>query len=118
MRSNVDARRLDQRVRFDAPAHERSTSGAILTSWSHVVTCAAAVDATPARERIAAGQQHQVDAVTCWVRADIVSRFGIVAQMRATWRGKVFEVKEVPNNGPRGRLVGIALQAGLSAEGA
>lgn len=117
MRASVDARSLDQRVTFRAKVTERTSSGSMETSWSEVGTVWARMDATPARERIEAGQMHQVDAYTCWVRAEVVSRFGLNATMRAEWRGVIYEVKEVPDNGSRGGLCGIVLQGGLSAEG-
>lgn len=117
MRASVDARSLDQRVRFESKSSERTSSGAMVTGWTDVCTTWARMDAAKANERIAAGQMHQVDAYTCWVRADVVSRFGLNATMRAVWRGAYYEVKEVPDNGPRGGLCGIVLQGGLVEDG-
>lgn len=114
MRSNVDAREFDQRIRFEAQANERSSSGAVIPSWSEVVTCWGRVDAVMARERMAAAELHQVDAYTIWVRADVISRNAIDTSMRAVWRGKPYDIVSISDNTDRGRKTAVFVQGGLS----
>lgn len=118
MRSTYDSRKLDQRVTFQTGTPSRSTSGAIVTAYSTVVTVWAAMKPMPARERIAAGEKHQVDAYTCWIQADLVSRFSLTAKMRVLWRSVPFDIIEIKDATKRGGLTEISLQGGLSATGA
>lgn len=117
IRSNVDARRLDQRVTIQRYATERSSSGAMVGTWTDVIECWAAVDATMAKERFAADAERQVNAYTCWVRADIVKRFALDTKMRVMWRGVPYDIQDIPDNTLRGRLTALFLQGGVSETG-
>lgn len=120
MRSNVDAREFDQRFRFEAQVNERQSSGAVTTEWSEIVTCWGRFDALMARERIASAELRQVDAGTLWVRADILSRFGIDTSMRVVWVSngdKVFDIKSISDNTNRGRKASLYIERGLSEAG-
>jgi SPP1 family predicted phage head-tail adaptor len=120
IRSNIDARSLDQRITIQAQVHERSSTGTLITSWSTVIECWARMDATMAKERMermAAAEVNQVNAYTCWVRADIVQRFAITTAMRVMWRGFPFDIQDIPDNTLRGRLTALFLQGGLSKDG-
>lgn len=117
IRSNVDRGEFDQRITIQAPVEERTSSGNMESTWSTVVECWARMDATTAKERVVAGQQYQVNAYTCWIRADIVSRFQIKARMRVLWRGEPYDIQDIPDNTLRGRKTALFLIGGLSAEG-
>ncbi len=117
IRSNVDARGLDQRITIQSQARERNSAGTLITTWSTVVECWARMDATLAKERMAAAELNQVNAYTCWIRADIVQRFSITAAMRVIWRGAPFDIQDIPDNTLRGRLTALFLQGGLSKDG-
>lgn len=117
IRSNVDARALDQRITIQSPTRTRTASGTIQTSWSTVVTAWACVNAMKANERFAAAEKHQVNAYTCWVRADVVSRFQVTTGMRVMWRNIPYDIVDIPDNTDRGRLTALFLQGGLSDAG-
>lgn len=114
IRSDVDARRLDERVTFQRKESERQTSGSMLESWVDVGQAWAAMDATMAKERFAAAELHQVNAYACWIRAEIVSRYALDTTMRVLWRGVPYDIQDIPDNTQRGNLTALFLQGGLS----
>lgn len=115
IRSNVDARRLDQRITFQSKAElQDPNSGYVTVSWVDTVTAWAALDALKASERIEAAKVNQVNAYTAWVRSDIISRYSINTNMRVVWKGQPYDIQDIPDNQLRGRLTAVFLIGGLS----
>lgn len=116
LRSSVDARRLDQQIRIERAAHGRDALGGPTKAWALRVACYAAVDATPVRklEPLAGDQQRQVSDVTFWIRADVVERFGVAMTDRVTWKGRHYDIKDMPDQQLRGRLAALIANTGLN----
>jgi SPP1 family predicted phage head-tail adaptor len=120
IRSNVDGRRLDQRVTFQAKVEVQDDEGGLVDSWVDVVTnCPAAVDATPLA--IARAEPNLVNGIrslseyTIWIRADVKERFGITVVHRAIWRGQPYNIADIPDQQLRGRLVALIVSTGRNA---
>lgn len=118
MRRQIDSRKLDQRITFQSGTQSRSTSGSITTAYSTVVSAWASIEPMRATERIAAGEKHQVNAYTCWIQADLVSRFSLTSKMRVMWRNEPYDILEIKDATKRDGFTEITLQGGLSATGA
>lgn len=115
IRSDVDARRLNQRITFQRKSEiQDPNTGYVTVKWQTVATVWSAVDALKANERMAAAQINQVNAYTAWVRADIIKRFSIDTNMRVVWRGEPYDIKDIPDNQLVGRLAAVFLIGGLS----
>lgn len=113
IRSNVDARRLDQRVTIQRVAEVQDSSGDITPTWSELVECWACIDAEKAT-----GEPYRSDSIqsvgqfVVWVRADIVQRFNVQVRDRIVWGSRVLDVKDVRDQQLRGRLTALMCQVG------
>lgn len=116
IRSNVDARRLDQRIKFQSKLEvQNSTSGYVTQTWVDVAEVYAAVDALKnIDERLEAAKINQIDLYTVWIRSDVINRFSINSNMRILWKNNPFDIKSILHNQLRGRLTAIMITGGLS----
>ncbi len=117
IRSNMDARRADQRIEFHRRTLTRSASGEQVESWPLLKECWAAVDgakASGAEPELVGGIKSQRD-YTVWVRADIVKRLAITLADRIYWKGKELNIKDMPDQQLRGRWIAIICNTGLNA---
>jgi len=115
IRANVDARRLDQRIEFHRRTLTQAASGEQVESWPLHKECWAAVDGAKGSEpNVGEGIKSQRD-YTVWVRADIVKRFAITVMDRIYWKGKELNIKDMPDQQLRGRLIAIVCNTGLNA---
>jgi head-tail adaptor len=117
IRANVDRARLNERVQFQRATDTRAANGDWSTSWQALGgPCWAAVDGQKAsdrnREPDPAGAILTAGEYVIWVRADIVKRKGLQAKDRALWRGRVFDIKDIPDQQLRGRLMAVICQVG------
>lgn len=117
IRSNVDARRLNERVTFHRRTLTKAASGENIESWPDLVTCRAAVDGAKAKNmepNASDGVKSQAD-YTVWIRSDIIVRHRIKVTDRLSWRGKLFNIKDMPDQQLRGRLIALICNTGLNA---
>lgn len=123
IRANVDAQALTERVRVERKAETRSPSGAVLFTWARIVECWARVDGakvgTP--EPFVEGATQTQRNYIVWVRADIVTRFSVTPVDRVVWlptrKGaptRIFDIVDIPDQGLRGRLMGMIVRAGIN----
>lgn len=115
IRSNVDPRRLDQRITFQRrkdPA-DQDEAGQPIDEWLPVVECWAAVDAEKASERILTSGQRSVAAFIFWIRADVTKRFDIQETDRIVWRDANYDVTDVLDQQLRGRMTAVLARTGL-----
>jgi head-tail adaptor len=117
IRANVDARRLDERIRFERNTPTQADSGDLVDHWGGLIECAAAVDGAKAfgPEPAVGGSTLSKSDYTIWVRADIITRFGITQADRVVWKCKVFNIKDIPDQGLRGRMMAVICNAGMNA---
>jgi head-tail adaptor len=116
IRANVDARALDQRVTFERNTPVQADSGDLVDDWGYLIECAAKVDgakAFGAEPAIGGGTLSRADYVV-WVRADIITRFNITPADRLVWKCKTFNIKDIPDQQLRGRLMTVICNAGLN----
>lgn len=116
IRSNVDARALDQRIRIERKTETRDADGHRTVSWALVISCWAAVDAKKVGERwqepeISSGVRS-VSEYTVWIRADIVERYAVRIDDRVTWKGRIMDIKDMPDQQLRGRLAALIVRVG------
>ncbi len=115
IRSNVDARKLDQRIAFQRKINTQDIStGAMTPTWFTQINCWAAVDAATAKEVIAANAVQSIQDYVVWVRSDIISRFVITQADRILWGSTVLEILGIPNQQLRGNLITVICRAGSS----
>lgn len=115
IRSNTDARRLDQEIRIDRKVETRDSIGDVIVTWRRLIVTRAAVDSKkvsaerPGFDGIVLGQQ-----LVFTVRADVVQRFAIVATDRITWNSKTFNVEAIVDNQLGGRLCELYATTGIN----
>lgn len=113
IRSNVDARRLDQRIEIHRADMTQDSTGDLVPNWRTLIECAAAVDARPSSaEPVILDGIRSVGAYTFWIRADIYTRFSLVLTDRVKWKGKFFDIKDMPDQQLRGRLIALIAETG------
>lgn len=119
IRSNVDARALDQRIAFERRVETPTGTGGTTVAWvrlgpSPTALYWARVDGAKADEPyIADGIRSEAD-YTFWVRADVAERLALVLTDRIVWKGKPFNIADMPDQQLRGRLIAIAARTGLN----
>jgi len=118
IRSNVDARRFDQRITIQRNTVFVDDNGNRSDVWADVVACWAAVDGKKVGERwqepeIASGISS-VSESTMWIRADIISRYAVTVADRVVWKSKVYDIKDIPDQQLRGRLAALIVREGVS----
>jgi head-tail adaptor len=118
IRASTSAQRLNDRVRFERAVLDDNGD---ITSWRLLGECAAAVDGAKAvgAERVVADGTRSVGGYTVWVRSEIVQRWALTVADRAVWlrrrNGLVYlDVKDAPDQGLRGRLIGLVCEAGVN----
>lgn len=112
VRANVDRTRLNERITFrrrtDTPD---TTTGRLTTTWANLTSCWAAVDGQKAsdrhREPQLASATQSFSEYTVWVRADLVQRYAITDKDQIVWRARVFNIKDIPDQQLRGRLLAV-----------
>jgi|SRR4051812_10905736 head-tail adaptor len=115
LRSNVDARRLDQPIRIERKIETRDAIGDVIVAWLTLIATRAAVDSSkvsqerPGQDGIVLGQQ-----LTFTVRADVVDRFAVTTIDRIRWGERVFNVDAIVYNQLGGRLATLYATTGLS----
>jgi SPP1 family predicted phage head-tail adaptor len=116
IRANVDARRLDQRVTIQRRTLTKGATGENAETFPDLVECWAAVDGAKANAEpnLTDGIKSQAD-YTVWVRSDIVKRFSVTVMDRIQWKSKVFNIKDMPDQQLRGRLIALICNTGLNA---
>lgn len=116
IRAAVNARRLDERVRFERNHATRSATGAQVADWRLLVECWATVDGAKATspEPVADGGIRTPRDYTVWIRADVYTRCTIKPLDRILWHGRILSIADIPDQGLRGRLIGITATAGLN----
>lgn len=117
IRSNVDGRRLDQRITLQRNVGTQDETGDVVANWINLVlNCHAAVDATKASaaEPYVTNGIRSVSDYTVWVRADIKERFGLTVLDRILWRGQPYNIADIPDQQLRGRLVAMFVRRGLN----
>jgi len=116
IRANVDARALDQRITFQRNTPTRSATGDVVDAWSNLKPCWARVDgakAGSAEPHIGGETMSRMD-YTVWVRAELVERFSITMADRITWKGRILNIKDMPDQQLRGNLIAIVCNTGLN----
>jgi SPP1 family predicted phage head-tail adaptor len=114
LRGHIDPRQFDQRVTFDRLYQTRSATGAMVPDWVPLVTCWAKVDgakATSAEPRIA-DQTLTVRDYIVWVRAEVHTQFTLSPLDRVRWKAHTFNISDIPDQGLRGRVIGVVCRAG------
>lgn len=116
IRSNVDARRLDQRITFQRKTETQDTTGDPVVTWNDLVSCWAAVDGEKAGgERYIENGIRSVADSTFWIRADVMTRYGITLTDRILWRGVAYNISDMPDQQLRGRLIAVIAGTGKNA---
>lgn len=113
IRASTDARRLNDRVRFERAT--RDANGDV-TGWTLLKECYAAVDGAKASgaERVIADGTRSIGGYTVWVRSDIVKRFGPTVADRIVWGSRILDIKDAPDQGLSGRLIAFMCEVGAN----
>lgn len=116
IRSNVDARRMDQRILLQRKTETPDGAGGFSVTWADLVPSGvpAAVDGTPLRERFGSNQILTLRDYTFWIRADVKQRFQITPLDRIVWQGVPYDINDMPDQQLRGRLIAIVAVAGAN----
>jgi head-tail adaptor len=105
IRSNVDARRLDQRVVLERA--QRDANGDV-AGWAPLAPPVwASVDAEKANspEAYRADGARSPGRYVIWIRADVHQRLGLQLSDRVAWNGLHLDIKDMPDQQLRGRLI-------------
>lgn len=118
IRSNVDARNLDQRVRVDRKQQVQDpNNGEMIVTWVSLGEFWASVDGTKASgaEATTVDGIRTVSDYTVWMRADLVQRLNLTVLDRLFWAGAPYNIADMPNQQLRGRLVALIVRTGENA---
>ena len=117
IRAHTNPARLDQRVTFQRKVETQDAdSGNLVADWRTLITCHAAVDggmAHPQEPDVGGGTKSRRD-YTIWIRADVYQRFALTLLDRVKWNDGIFNIKDMPNQQLRGRLIAVIVNAGLN----
>lgn len=113
IRAYVSAQRLDEVVTVKRATRDGNGD---VTSWATVVCTRAAVDGAKASgaERFVADGVRSVSGYTVWMRADVVERFSIAVDDRIEWKSRYLDIKDIPDQGLRGRMLALFCEAGIN----
>lgn len=114
VRANVDRSSLNERIEFQRKAAGQDADGFPTGGWSSLGTVWCSMDATKANERFVADGTRSVGAMTCWIRSDVFVRLKLTAGDRAIWKGKTYDIQDVPDQQLRARLIAVFLETGLN----
>lgn len=114
IRSNVDARALDQRVRIDRKVQAQAPNGEMIVTWESLGEFWASVDGAKATsaEPATAGGVRSVSDYTVWLRADLYERLNLTLLDRIFWGGQPYNIADMPNQQLRGRLIALIVRTG------
>lgn len=117
IRANVDRAALNERVAFTREAVTQNEFGDPVVAQASLGTFWARVDGTKAGERfqdpeLASGVQT-VSSYTVWIRSDVFERLALTTADKLTWRGKVMDILDIPDQQLRGRLIAVICRQGL-----
>lgn len=119
IRSNVDARALDQRIAFERRLEAPTGTGGTTIAWERLgpspsATYWAKIDGARASEPYIGEGIRSASEYTFWIRADVFKRLGILPTDRIFWNGKPFNIEDLPDQQLRGRLIAIGASTGLN----
>lgn len=114
IRSNVDARALDQRIEFQRRVETPTGTGGTTITWTSLGKRWARVDGAKASEPYVSDGIRSPADYTFWIRADVFVRLGLVLSDRIVWGGQPFNITDMPNQQLRGRLIAISAGTGLN----
>lgn len=113
--TNVRAGRLDQRIELQRKTVVQSASGNLVGTWSTLKEVWSRVDAEKSGgERYVQNGVRSPADYTFWVRSDIVIRYSLTTEDRILWKGKLYDIRDIPDQQRRGRLIGIVAGGGLN----
>lgn len=113
IRSNVDPRRFDQRVVFERASRDANGDAGAWVAL-HEGSIPAAVDA----EKVNSPEAYRADGTrstgryVIWIRADVHERLGLLLSDRVAWDGRHLDIKDIPDQQLRGRLLALVCMAG------
>lgn len=113
--SNTDPRRLDEVVTFQRNVGTQDTSGDTPENWTNLIACRAAVDGDKASEMATGGGMKSRLGYTVWVHADIITRFAITQRDRISWKGRLLNITDLPDQGLRGRYMPVVCDSGVNS---
>lgn len=114
IRAHAVAQRLNTRITFQRTVTD--ANGDVI-GWTEIVRdIDAAVDGAKATgpEREAAEGTRSVSSYTVWVRSEVPIRFDIDVTDRILWKGKILNIRDIPDQGLEGRLVALFCEAGIN----
>lgn len=117
IREAVNARELDTVIDIERNYPARSATGANIDNWRTLVRfCPAKVDGVRVRtpEPDADGGIRSLVDYEVRIRGDVFTRFSVSVLDRINWQGSIMDIKDIPNQGLRGRLIGMICKAGLN----
>lgn len=117
IRAHFNPRRADQRVIFERNAGTQDENGDTPADWRTLIECSAAVDGAKASSpepNVGGGIKSSRD-YTVWVRADIISRFSITEVDRVNWKGRILNIKDMPDQQIAGRWIAVICDSGKNA---
>lgn len=118
IRANVDRAEFNARVTFSRETVTQNSDGDPVSAWASLGTVWARVDGTKAGERFqdpeVASGVHTVSSYTVWVRSEVFDRLGLTTKDRVTWKGKVMDILDIPDQQKIGRKIAIICRAGLN----
>jgi head-tail adaptor len=121
LRAAANARRLNDRVRFERNYPTTSATGAKVDNWLPLIAtgdhkCYAAVDGAKASspEPLADGGIRTPRDYTVWIRSDIYVRFAITPLDRVVWKGRVLDIADIPDQGLQSRFTAVIARAGMT----
>lgn len=117
IRSELDPRRLDQRITLRRRVETSDSAGGMDVTWNVLMAnVPAAVDAMPVRaaEPFILEGTKSVLAVTFTIRADIKHRTGLALTDSILWHGQVYEIREMLDQQLRGRYLSLLARAGVN----
>ena len=117
IRAKLQAQSLDQRVQFQRVTKMRSASGGQAETWAPIITVWARVDGAKASgpEPVGDGGIRTLRDYTVWIRADVMTRYVLTPLDRVNWKGRLMNIRDIPDQGLRGQLIPVICVAGLNA---
>lgn len=114
IRSNVDRGALNERIALHRKTVTQGVEGEVSETWAELGQVWAKVDAAKAGERFKDATIVAVGAYTVWIRAEVYRQYGLVPNDRVEWRGRFLDIKAIPDQQLRGRLVALFCDEGLN----
>lgn len=114
IRASTSAQRLTERMTFRRPV--LNDAGDII-DWALIVRdMRVGVDGAKANgpERTVVDGTRSVAGYTVWARAEEVERFALDVTCRGEWKGKLFDIKDIPDQGLQGRLLALFCEVGVN----